>query len=662
MIRIATTRLRCAVVGSAAMGLCLGFGGCAPTTAPPEASQATREVKRYSIDDFLDTVSYGGASFSPDGTKILVRSDATGVSNAYAIPVGGGAAEPLTDEVDAVFTQSYFPNDERFLFEMDRGGNELDHLYVREIDGTIRDLTPGEQLKAGFVRFADDDASFFAITNERDERFFDVYEYQADDYTRELIYEDDTGYQLNDVSGDGRYLAFSRSRTTNDSDIYLYDRQDGALEHLSPHDGDANFNVAAFHPDGASLLYVTNHGAEFAALYRYDIASGESSTVLQPEWDVTSASYSKSGRFMAVAINADARTRIRLFDTRGDTEVELPRLPAADITTLTLSPDESTMAFYMSRSRNPRDLFVYPLGDAEPRQLTHSLSDAIDPEEMVDPQVVRFPSYDGVEIPGILYRPWQAGPESPVPALVWVHGGPGGQSRVGYIETIQYLVNHGYAVYMINNRGSSGYGKTFYAMDDRQHGEADLGDVVASKQMLIDTGWVDPERIGIIGGSYGGYMVLAALAYEPEAFAVGVDIFGVANWLRTLESIPPWWESFREALYAELGNPETDEERLRRISPLFHADKIRRPLMVLQGANDPRVLKVESDEIVEAVRANGVPVEYVVFDDEGHGFTKKKNRREGWSAVLGFLNQHLGGADAGEAAAHLGRAPGTPAS
>jgi len=301
------------------------------------------------------------------------------------------------------------------------------------------------------------------------------------------------------------------------------------------------------------------------------------------------------------------------------------------------------MAMYVSTGRTPRDLMVRPLAGGEVTQVTRSLNIGIDPEDLVEPEVVRFASYDGVEIPGLLYRPWNASPDEKVPALVWVHGGPGGQSRVGYSALLQYLVNHGYAVYAINNRGSSGYGRTFYRMDDRRHGEADLGDVVASKRMLIDTGYVDPERIGIIGGSYGGYMVLAALAFEPEEFAVGVDIFGVSNWLRTLTSIPPYWESFKKALYEEMGDPAEDEERLRRITPLFHADNIVRPLMVLQGANDPRVLQVESDEIVEAVRANGVPVEYLVFEDEGHGFAKKDNQLEGYRAIREFLDEYLAG-------------------
>jgi dipeptidyl aminopeptidase/acylaminoacyl peptidase len=278
------------------------------------------------------------------------------------------------------------------------------------------------------------------------------------------------------------------------------------------------------------------------------------------------------------------------------------------------------------------------------------MSKEIDPEDLVDSEVVRFKSFDGMVIPSIYYKPHQATAANKVPALVWVHGGPGDQTRKGYSATIQYLVNHGYAVLGINNRGSSGYGKTFYTADDRKHGKEPLWDCVEGKKYLASLPYVDGGRIGIIGGSYGGYMVLAALAYKPEEFAVGVDIFGVANWLRTIESIPKWWESFRIALYQELGDPEKDREMLRQISPVFHADKIRRPLLVLQGANDPRVLKAESDDIVAAVKKNGVPVEYIVFPDEGHGFTKKKNQIEGYGAILKFLDKYLKGAPAARAA------------
>ena len=273
--------------------------------------------------------------------------------------------------------------------------------------------------------------------------------------------------------------------------------------------------------------------------------------------------------------------------------------------------------------------------------MTHALNPKIDEADLVEASVARFKSYDGLEIPGILYKPHQASAANPVPALVFVHGGPGGQSRRGYSAMIQHLVNHGYAVYAINNRGSSGYGKTFFHLDDRRHGDVDLKDVVASKDFLAGMDWIDGERIGIMGGSYGGYMVAAALAFAPDVFDVGVNIFGVTNWVRTLQSIPPYWASFKESLYDEMGDPATDAERHRRISPLFHANNIVKPLLVVQGANDPRVLQVESDELVAAVKANGVPVEYLVFPDEGHGFLRKQNRIAASEAYVRFLDTHL---------------------
>jgi dipeptidyl aminopeptidase/acylaminoacyl peptidase len=226
---------------------------------------------------------------------------------------------------------------------------------------------------------------------------------------------------------------------------------------------------------------------------------------------------------------------------------------------------------------------------------------------------------------------------------VLVHGGPGGQTVSGYNAMAQYYANHGYVVLGINNRGSSGYGKTFFAADDRKHGREPLWDCVDAKKYLTTLPYVDPERIGIMGGSYGGYMVLAALAFEPDVFEVGVNIFGVSNWLRTLNVMPAWWEAQRKALYAEIGDPVADEKMLYEISPVFHAVRIRRPLIVLQGANDPRVIKAESDDIVAAVKRNGVPVEYIVFDDEGHGFTKVKNQVRGYGAILRFLDTHLKG-------------------
>ena len=606
-----------------------------------ESADRVFTPRQYSVADLYRNTTYFGASFSPTADRILVTSNASGVYNAYAIPLAGGEPERLTASVDdAIDAVSWFPADDRILYSSDRGGNELNHLYVRNPDGSTKDLTPGEKHKAQFAGWAGDDRSFFVSTNERDPRFFDLYEYATDGYARRLFYRNTEGYTLGPISRDKRYLALVRPRTFADSDVLLHDRQAGTTTLITKHSDRIKYSPQEFTPDGRGLLITSDSGREFSALQSHDIATGRRTTVFGPPWDVLGAGYSKNGKYLVVGVNEDSRAAARLLDAATLKPVELRGMPPGLVRGIALSRDEARMAFYASDGSAPDDLWAGAVGES-PRRLTSALNPEISRADLVVPKVVRFRSYDRLEIPGLLYRPHPASPEAKAPAVVLVHGGPGSQAQVGYSAFVQALVNHGYVVFDINNRGSSGYGKTFFEMDDRKHGEADLGDVVASKRMLAGTGYVDSARIGIVGGSYGGYMVLAALTLQPDAFKTGVDLFGISNWVRTLTSIPPWWASFREALYAEMGDPASDSARLRRISPLFNADRITAPLMVLQGANDPRVLKVESDEIVAAVKKKGVPVEYIVFDDEGHGFVKKKNEIKGYGAVLKFLDRYL---------------------
>ena len=609
-----------------------------------DAGAEPRAVKQYTMAELLNTIAISGASFSPDGSKILVTSDETGIYNAFAIPIDGSRPAQLTrSTADSVFGVSYFPGDERFIYTADQGGNELNHIYVRELDGTSVDLTPGEKLKASFLEWAHDKKSFFIESNERDPRYFDLYEVSLDGYKRTLFFKNEVGYSYANVSPDKRQILMRKEESRKKSDVYVLDRQTGEIRKTAHHDGgDVLCNPQHFAPDGKTIHCLTDMDHEFQYLVRENLETGEKEIVEKLEWDIVYTRMSETAKYLIVAINNDARTEFRLYDMASGKQVDLPAAPGAGIESIQFNRDDTAVAFYVHGGRTPGDLFYYDLAKGgAPLQLTHRLDKNVDPNDLVEPEVVRFDSYDGVEIPGILYKPHQADATAKVPALVYVHGGPGGQTRATYTPLIQYLSNHGYAVYAINNRGSSGYGKTFYALDDLKHGEGDLDDCVASKKMLADTGYVDPERIGIIGGSYGGYMVCAALAFRPQEFNVGVDIFGVTNWVRTLKSIPAWWEAGRKSLYQELGDPATQEEYLRKISPLFHAKNIVKPMIVLQGANDPRVLQVESDEMVAGVRANGVPVEYVVFPDEGHGFRKKENQISGYEKVLAFLDEHL---------------------
>ena len=609
--------------------------------AAPGPTKA-RQPKEYTIEQFFATTGVRDASFSSDEKRILFSSNQTGVYNVYSIPVTGGTPTPLTSSAtDTTYAVSYFPRDDRILYTRDAGGNELNHLYVRDADGKERDLTPGEKLKATFDGWTGDRTGFWVETNERDPKYFDLYRYDAKSYDRTLVYKNDAGYSIGAISPDGKRLALVKTNGTADSDIYLWSSATNAAKNVTPHTGLADNSPQEFDPATGALYYLSNQGGEFARVRKLDAATGKSEDVEKPAWDVSFTGFSKNGRYRATAVNEDGHTAVHVEDRRNGREVVLPKLPAGDITTIHFAESERRMAFYLNGDRSPANLYVYEFGARSPVRLTDSLSREIDAADLVDSEVIRFRASDRMAIPSIFYRPQQATEQNRVPALVWVHGGPGGQTRKGYSATIQYLVNHGYAVLGINNRGSSGYGKTFYVADDHKHGREPLRDCVEGKKYLASLPWVDPDRIGIIGGSYGGYMVLAALAFQPDEFAVGVDIFGVSNWLRTLESIPKWWESQRLALYQEIGDPEKDREMLREISPVFHADRIRRPLLVLQGANDPRVIKPESDDIVAAVKKNGVPVEYIVFADEGHGFTKKKNQIEGYGAILRFLDRYL---------------------
>ena len=616
--------------------------GCATSEPTVQAPQ------QYSIEQFYENVSLGGGSFSPDEDKLLISSNESGIYNLYEIDIASGKRTPLTNSTqESYFAESYFPNDERFVFSFDEGGDENYTIQMMSADGEAKELTPGDSVSNQFWGWSRDEQSMFYASNRRDARFFDLYELPVaavdeESPTAELLYQNETGHNAEALSPNKRYVALTEALTSADGKMYLLNRETGEKTDISEHEGDATYSPQFFSNDNQQLYYLTDENADFVYLAKRDLETGEVEKVYETDWDVWYAYDSWDEKYRVIGINQDAKTVVKIFDQATGQEVTLPEIDGGSITSVNISKSENLARLSVSTSASPSNLYVYSFETGELKKLTDTLNPDINPEDLVEGQVVRFESFDGLEVPAVYYQPKQASAENPAPALVWVHGGPGGQSRLSYFALIQYLVNHGYAILAVNNRGSSGYGKEFNHLDDKNHGDKDLKDCIAGKDYLASTEVIDPERIGIIGGSYGGYMVMAALAFEPEAFDVGVNIFGVTNWLRTLKSIPPYWESYRAALYDELGDPTTEDSvRLYSISPVFHADNVTKPLMVLQGANDVRVLQVESDEIVEGVKANGVPVEYVVFDDEGHGFRKKENEIEGYGQIKEFLDEHL---------------------
>jgi dipeptidyl aminopeptidase/acylaminoacyl peptidase len=650
--RFSAPKLFIAAILSAALGLTTTLAFAQDEKAPKSAKPAStaiqtqpKQVKRYTAEQFMATTSLRGASFSADEKRVMFSSNESGIFNAYSVATTGGKPEALTKSTtDTTFGVAYFPDDDRILYTRDAGGDENNHLFVREKDGSEKDLTPGAKLKASFFGWRKDGAAFYVTTNERDPKFFDLYKFDAKTYTRTMLFKNDEGLTPATISDDEKWIAFNKPNTTNDSNIYLHDVAKKETKLITPHQGNMSFDAETFDPQSKKLFFASDEGGEFKRIRTFDLATGTMRDHEKANWDIAYTYFSRDGRYRVTGVNEDGSTVIRVVEVGKDGSekpVTLPKLPSGEIRGVTFSKNSARMAFYVNGDRSPSNLFVYDFVSKSVKQLTETLSKEISSNDLVEAEVVRFKSFDGMVIPSIYYKPHGASPTNKVPAIIYVHGGPGGQTTRGYNAQIQLLVNAGYAVLGINNRGSSGYGKTFFAADDRKHGREPLWDCIEAKNYLASLGYIDHERIGIMGGSYGGYMTAAALAFRPEAFKVGVNIFGVTNWLRTLESIPPYWESFRKALYDEVGDPVKDKEFLVATSPLFHAKEIRKPMMVIQGANDPRVIKAESDDIVDAVKKNNVPVEYVVFADEGHGFSKKKNQLEAYKKIVEFLDKYL---------------------
>jgi len=599
------------------------------------------KAKKYSIEQFINTESLISNSISFDEKYVLYSSDKSGIYNAYTVSLDDNSQQQVTySTTNAIHAIAFFPNDYRFLYLSDQGGNEILHIYVQDEEGDSIDLTPEENARAEFYQWSKDQKSFYYGSNKRNPSFMDIYELNIDTYESTCIYTNDEGYEFGSVSSNKRFIALGKVNNANDSDIYLYDRIQGQLSHITVHEGDCNFIPQSFSVDSQYLYYLSNENYEFQVLKKVHIDTKQSIEVVREMGDITSSFFSSKDNYLVYTINCDAKTEVKIINPAASQQLELPILPEGQMVNVRLSQNEEVMTFLFNTSNEPSNLYSYHLLSEKLMKLSDTLNPEINPEDLIQAEIIRYPSFDGLEIPAIYYKPViQA--EEKVPSLVYVHGGPGGQSRLQYNPLFQYLANHGYAIIAVNNRGSSGYGKSFFRAADLKHGEVDLEDCIQAKNFLQEQDYIDDGRIGIMGGSYGGFMVLAALAFRPEEFKAGVDIFGVSNWERTLKSIPSWWENIREALYKKMGNPYTQPEYVRSISPLFHAEKINKPLIVLQGANDPRVLKVESDEIVAALEKNNVPVEYVVFPDEGHDFKKKENKINGYKAILKFLEKHL---------------------
>jgi dipeptidyl aminopeptidase/acylaminoacyl peptidase len=605
--------------------------------------EEARLPEQYDLEDFYNTKSISASGFNNDETKILINNNTTGIYNAYELSIADTTAIALTKSTkESIYTVDYLPGSSKFIYSADEGGNENSHLFLMDRkSNTPKDITPWANSANSFNGWSQDKKSMYINSNKRDVKYFDILKLDTLTWKPTILYQNESGLTPSVISKTERYIALTKEITSDKNEMYLYDSKTKTNKRLS-NDKEANWSPMAFEKNDSIFYYTSNEDKEFSSLLKYNINTGKSEEIFKDKWDVMYMSLSEKEKYHIIFVNNDGKNKVLLFEHATGKPLKLPDFDDGDVISVIISNSENKLLLTVGSSTSSPNLYLYDIPTKKLKQLTSTLSKKINQDDLAKAEVIRFKSFDGKEIPAIYYKPLQASKNNKVPALIWVHGGPGGQSRIGYSNTIQYLVNKGYAVLAVNNRGSSGYGKTFYKMDNKDHSNGDLKDCIWGKKWLTEQDYIDPNAIGIYGGSYGGCMVLGALAFHPEEFKVGVDLFGVANWPRTLKSIPPYWESFRKALYDEMGDPYTaDSIRLKKISPLYNYNKINKPLLVFQGANDVRVLPIESDEIVVGVKKNGVPVQYVVYPDEGHGFQKKENQIATTKTTLLFLDKYL---------------------
>ncbi|MBB5803739.1 dipeptidyl aminopeptidase/acylaminoacyl peptidase [Saccharothrix ecbatanensis] len=582
-------------------------------------------------------------ALSPDGGFVAYAANPDGPHNLYVTPVSGGQARRITDYTEHSVRQvAWSPDGRSLLYTADFHGDEQFQLYLVDAAGGVpRRLTDAacqHVLGSTIYEFRDispftpDGRSVVYAGNDRDAAVQDVLVQDLETgVVRRVESVPATRLHAVSVSPDGRWLLTSGMHSIADTDLGLVDLHDpdAPLRVVTAHE-DKRLHVAGPWTDSGFLL-LHNTGREFLALGSYSPATGVV-TESTPPWDVEQVV--ASGAVRAWTVNEDGLSR--LFVTRDGEPVALPELPSGVIASLAAAGD--VLTFLFTTGSRPTEVVALDLATNELRHLTSSAPSVA----CVEPQLVRYPTHDGREVPAWLYRPDGDGVRG---VVLSIHGGPEAQERPQYNYTglYQYLVSQGIAVLAVlapNVRGSTGYGKTYQRLILHDYGGDELGDFEHAVKYLHGLGWVDPARIGVWGGSYGGFAALSCLSRLPSLWAAGVSVVGPSNLLTMVRSVPETW---RASKAESVGDPDTEADFLLARSPITYADAITAPLFVVQGANDPRVVKAESDQIVAALRGRGVDVRYDVYEDEGHGFANRANELQVMSDVAGFLVAHLGG-------------------
>ncbi|WP_136715876.1 S9 family peptidase [Halorientalis salina] len=597
----------------------------------------------YDLERYLNIRSAYGASVGPE-EQVAFLMNTTGTPQVWTLDEPGGWPTQRTFSDERVTFCSWSPERRELAFGMDEGGDEFTQLFRLDAEsGTIDPLTDTPDAIHYWGGWSHDGDRFAFAANRRDESVFDVYVQGRDERGEEadLIYEGDGWLVVAGWSPDDDRLILSEHHSSFDKDLFVLDIETGERTHVTPHDGEARYNSPSWGPDGEGIYCCTDRGADTLYLGRIDLDTHEIGTVEDGgKWNVDGiAMDDETGRF-AFSRNVDGYTELTVGTLTGPTDYETvpdPDLPDGTAGGVSFDPNAETFALSASSRTTNTNVYLTEFESGETTRWTRASTAGIPDSSFRGPELVHVESFDGREIPAYFTLPEDA-PDGETPVIVDIHGGPESQRRPSFSGLTQYFLSRGYAVFEPNVRGSSGYGKTYTHLDDVRKRMDSVKDLRAGVDWLHDHPSVDPERIVAKGGSYGGFMVLAALTEYPDLWAAGVDVVGIANFVTFLENTGSWRREHREAEYGSL---ESDREFLESISPLTHADEIEAPLFVLHGANDPRVPVGEAEQIADEVAERDVPVEKLIFEDEGHGITKRENRIEAYTAVVDFLDEHV---------------------
>ncbi|MFC7139484.1 S9 family peptidase [Halosimplex aquaticum] len=608
----------------------------------------------YDLDRYLNVRSAYGASFAPDGTLSFML-DATGTPQVWTLDAPEAWPVQRTFYEERVTFASWSPERRELAFGMDEGGNERAQLYRLDADdGTVTDLTAHPEAKHRWGGWSHDGERFAFASNRRDESVFDVYVQGCEETGADatLVREGDGWLSVGGWAPDDDRLLVSQAHWNFDQDLFVLDLDTGEMRHVTPHEGDVRFTSAQWSPDGDALYLTTDYESNTKYLARLDLdavgddpeesdlAAALDTVADGGEWNVGGVALDDETGRLVYSRNVDGYTDLTVGELAGPTEIDefpTPELPGNLAGGVAFDDDAERFALSATGRRENTNVYVVEMETAEFERWTDASTAGIPKSTFTEPELVRYPTFDDRTIPGYFSLPdeWEAG-ETPV--IVDIHGGPESQRRPSFGGLTQYFLSRGYAVFEPNVRGSTGYGREYTHLDDVRKRMDSVADIEAAVEWLTDHEAVDPERVVAMGGSYGGFMVLAALTEYPDLWAAGVDVVGIANFVTFLENTGPWRRELREAEYGSL---DEDREFLESVSPINNVEAIEAPLFVLHGANDPRVPLGEAEQIAEKAAEQGVPVEKLVFDDEGHGITKRENKIEAYTAVVDFLDEHV---------------------